>query len=70
MMILIVVFHQQIVQQAGAKHPQESNHIGSFGVREEDACQEGKGYEAVAPHKEEDDLEAVVGETKELEVDC
>ena len=70
MMVLVVVLHQQIVQQASPKHPQEGNHIGSFGVCEEDACQEGERYEAVAPDEEEDDLEAVVGETKELEVDC
>lgn len=68
--ILVVVLHQQIVQQAGSKHPQERNHIGGLGVCEEDAGQEGEGYETVSPDKEENDLETIVCETKELEVDC
>lgn len=69
MMILVVVLHQQIVQQPRAKDPQERHHIGRLGVGEEDARQEGTGDHAVTPHKEEDDLEAVVGEAEELEVD-
>ena len=69
MVVLVVVLHQQVVEQTGAEYPQESHNIGCSGISEEDAGQESPGNEAVAPHKEEDDLEAVVGEAKEFEVD-
>lgn len=68
MVVLVIVFHQQVVEQASPKHPQEGHHIGCLCVGEEDAGQESKGDKAVAPYKEEDDLEAIVGEAEELEV--
>ena len=68
-MVLVVILHQQVVQQPCSKHPKECHDVGRLGVCEEDASQEGKGNQAVAPYEEEDDLEAVVGEAEELEVD-
>ena len=68
-MVFIVVLHQQVVQQASAEDPQEGHHISCLGIGEKHTGQKGKGDEAVAPHKEEDNLEAIVCEAKELEVD-
>lgn len=69
MVVLVIVLHQQVVEQPGPKHPQEGHHVGCLCVGEEDAGQESKGNQAVAPYKEEDDLEAIVGEAEEFEVD-
>ena len=67
--ILVVVLQQQVVQQPRPKHPQEGHNVGGLGAPEENAGQEGKGDEGVAPNKKEEDLEAIVGEAEELEVD-
>ncbi|KAA6409518.1 MAG: hypothetical protein FRX49_13849 [Trebouxia sp. A1-2] len=53
----------------GSKHPQEGHHVGCLCIGEEDAGQESKGNQAIAPYKEENDLETIVGEAEELEVD-